>query len=406
MARHVRSSKLENRTSRLKLPISKKPHAFTVVAPGIGLGYRRCNGPGRWVVRSADGRGGYWIKVIALADDFEESNGSEVLTFWEAQERARTVARAASGEADTQRPATVGEVLDHYAADLRSRGGDSRNVSRLRHHLPATLMARPVSLLNARELRTWRNGLVKRGLEPASADRTARCLKAALALASRDDPRIVNPGAWRDGLARLPDGERTRNVVLPDAAIRTIVAGAYELGRDFGLLVEVLAVTGTRTSQALALRVEDLLEDRAGPRLMMPSSRKGRRRTISRQPVPIPASLAAALRTAAAGRLGTALLLSGPQEPQRIFRRLAQRLHLGAEVTLYALRHSSVTRMLLAGVPIRVVAVQHDTSVTMLEQTYSSSIGSHADALVRAALPDLKQPAAVAAVANVVPLKG
>jgi hypothetical protein len=55
---------------------------------------------------------------------------------------------------------------------------------------------------------------------------------------------------------------------------------------------------------------------------------------------------------------------------------------------MYALRHSNIVRQLLAGVPVRVVAVNHDTSVAMLERTYSRHIGDHADALVRAALLD------------------
>ena len=54
-----------------------------------------------------------------------------------------------------------------------------------------------------------------------------------------------------------------------------------------------------------------------------------------------------------------------------------------AEVTLYALRHSSIVRQLLGGVPIWVVAVNHDTSVAMLERTYSRYIGDHSDALAR-----------------------
>ena len=59
------------------------------------------------------------------------------------------------------------------------------------------------------------------------------------------------------------------------------------------------------------------------------------------------------------------------------------------EVTLYALRHSSIVRQLLAGVPVRVVAVNHDTSVVMIERTYSRHIGDHADALARVALLDI-----------------
>jgi hypothetical protein len=58
-------------------------------------------------------------------------------------------------------------------------------------------------------------------------------------------------------------------------------------------------------------------------------------------------------------------------------------------VTIYALRHSSIVRQLLAGVPVRVVAVNHDTSVAMIERTYSRYIGDHADALARKALLDL-----------------
>jgi hypothetical protein len=62
------------------------------------------------------------------------------------------------------------------------------------------------------------------------------------------------------------------------------------------------------------------------------------------------------------------------------------------QVTMYALRHTNIVRQILAGVPIRVVAVNHDTSITMLERTYSRHIGDHSDALARGALLDTKAP--------------
>ena len=46
-------------------------------------------------------------------------------------------------------------------------------------------------------------------------------------------------------------------------------------------------------------------------------------------------------------------------------------------------------RQLLAGVPVRVVAVNQDTSIPMIERTYSRYIGDHADALARKALLDI-----------------
>jgi len=38
---------------------------------------------------------------------------------------------------------------------------------------------------------------------------------------------------------------------------------------------------------------------------------------------------------------------------------------------MYALRHSSIVRMLLQNIPIRFVASLHNTSVAMIEKTYS-----------------------------------
>ena len=57
-----------------------------------------------------------------------------------------------------------------------------------------------------------------------------------------------------------------------------------------------------------------------------------------------------------------------------------------AGTTAYALRHSSIIRQLLAGVPARVVAANHDTSIMMLERSYSAYVLDHCDAVSRAAL--------------------
>jgi hypothetical protein len=58
------------------------------------------------------------------------------------------------------------------------------------------------------------------------------------------------------------------------------------------------------------------------------------------------------------------------------------------EVTLYALRHSSIARDLLANVPVRIVATKHDTSILMIERNYSKYISDHADNLSRRAMLD------------------
>ena len=395
MARSTRSAKLETRSARLRLPVAKKP-LFVKIGPGINLGYRRNQTAGTWVARIADGKGGNWTKAIGAANDFDEADGARMLDFWQAQEKARTLGRGDRGVGPIK-PTTVGRALDSYEADLKVRGADVGNVARVRMHLPATLANKAVALLTSRELRRWRDSLAKT-LTAASVNRTATGLKAALNLAAGDDQRIANREAWEAGLASIPDAEQSRNVILSETAVREIVAAARAQNSEFGTLVEVAAVTGARVSQLARLEVQDVQAERATPRLMMPTSRKGKgKKKIERRPVPIPESLARRLRALSPDRPATAPLLVKPSgEPwkksdhSRLFTRVTKSAGEDPkQVTIYALRHSSIVRQLLAGVPIRVVAVNHDTSIAMLERTYSRYIGDHSDALARAALLDI-----------------
>ena len=75
---------------------------------------------------------------------------------------------------------------------------------------------------------------------------------------------------------------------------------------------------------------------------------------------------------------------------------------LDSKTTLYSLRHSSIVRCLLAGIPARVVCARHDTGLASLERNYSKFIAEHADQYAR---QGLLQPAAPAA-DNVIPLAG
>jgi integrase len=408
MARRPRSSTLETRTNRLKLPVQRKPHCFTTVAAGVALGFRRGKDRNAWIVRCADGKGGNWIKNLpGVPDDFEEANGSSVLDFWMAQDAARKLAR---GTVESGRPVTVAEALADYEHDLQARGGLTGNVSRVRHHLPPSLASKPVSLLASRELQHWRDALE---MAPATVNRTTRILKAACNLAARHDARITNTNAWKVGLASLRDSHRARNTILTDAQVLALVAAAYaDDDPKFGLLVETAATTGARPSQLVKLEVGDLQAERDDPRVMMPLSRKGHAgKRIERKPVPITPALALTLRLAAAGRDASAPLLlrtdgapwsATSADHRRPFAAAVARAGLKPAVTFYALRHSSIVRQILAGAPLRVIADAHDTSTRQIEVTYSAHISHHSDAVLRRGLLDAAQPAA----ANVVALKG
>jgi integrase len=399
MARNIRSAQLETRTARLKLELRKKPYMVRV-APGVRLGYRRNEVTGTWSVIAADGKSGNWVKKFGLADDYEEADGELVLTFWQAQDRARKLARGgknADREDDAGRPPTVGDALDAYQADLFARHGDVHNVARVRGHLPNSLNAKTVALLTARELRRFRDSLLAKKLRASSVNRISNALRAALNLAAAQDQRITNQAAWRIGLATIFDAAHARNVILPDQVIREIINAAFVIGSELGLLVEAAAVTGARVSQLANLRVANLQDDRPDPRLMMPSSRKGRgQKRITHVPVPIPRSVAEKLKRVSKDKTPDSPLLTKPSgecwkqsDHSRLFRRVVLRTTLDpTEVTLYALRHSSIVRDLLANVPVRVVATKHDTSILMIERNYSKYIADHADVLSRRAMLD------------------
>lgn len=391
MARKISFSALESRNARLKLQIRRRPYSGPSLARGILLMYRRNAGNGSWVLKASNGGGEYWTQRIGDADDYEDADGKNVLTFHQAQDAAKKLARGEDCSVDTA-PITVDAALKDYKRDLEARGANPYNAEHPRLHLTSVLVSKPVALLTAAEMKKWRDSLLGT-MAPSTINRLCRCVSAALALAAQHDDRIKNHQAWEVGLAGLPDASEARNVIIPDDKVRELVAAAYRLDHQFGLLIDTLAVTGTRPSQAVRLRVEDLHDHPVRPKLMMPKSAKGggrnrAQKTAERYSVPITVQLAAKLRAAAKGRAGDAPLLlqrdalawgkSPGQNCHRQVDSVVKAIGLDpAEVTMYALRHSSIVRMLLANVPIRLVASLHNTSVEMIEKHYSRYITEH-----------------------------
>jgi integrase len=268
------------------------------------------------------------------------------------------------------------------------------------------LAAKPVGLLTARELAHWRDSLIAGGMKPATVVRLSKAVKAAFNLSARRDHRITNRNAWRDGLSGITEGFSSRNLQrLTDVQVNALVGAAYAIDRAFAIYLEVLAVTGARCSQVARLTVGDL-QVGAEPRLLMPCSRKGRGRKPSKRPIPITANLAAKLKSNRP--VDSPLLLRSDGQPwqssqdgdhEGLYQKAAERA--GIAGTIYALRHSSVIRMILANVPLRIVAATHDTSVAMIEKTYSAFITEFSDALTR---PTLLKIDAVEQSNNIVPL--
>jgi integrase len=394
MATRVRSSKLENRSARLRLARRKKPYSVPIMR-GVHLLYRRNKTAGPFMARMCrDGED--WTEPLGIADDHDVADGKHILTYWQAQDLARERARLGKPTSDLCIKARV----EHYRADLESRGRDPSNAARVLHHLTAKLAGKVVTASSLSEdLREFRERLLTSGLAPATIDRTTDALKAALNLAADNDERIIRR-PWKTALKAIGASEAgVRNVVLSDADRRTLRGAAYAHDGDFGLLIDVLDETGARPSQVARLTAEDVQADfydaRTGkrqPRLLVPVSHKGRgKKARAHTPVPITPALADRLKSREPG----VLLKRADGVPwgeinlAHYFDRAMEGVTFDnpSRVTMYSLRHTSIVRQLLNNVPVRVVAALHDTSVVMIERNYSRFIGDHVDEMVRATLP-------------------
>jgi hypothetical protein len=399
---------LQTPTSRARLAPRGKPYKVTLL-PGVHLGYRASkSGTGPWIVIAAKGDGAQWQKVFAHADDKQPADGTAVLTYEQATHKARALARG-DANAAAGRPATIAEALATYETDLTARGRGSYNAKWVRSHLPPHLTAQPLSQMTSKQLRDWRDGLIKGGMLPATVNRVLKPAHAAFNLAAKLDLRVAaNAQAWKVGLEALPNTVKAREAVLTDKQVQAVVAAAYAESDAFGLYVQVHAEIGARSSQLARCVVGDLERDR----LMVPGSHKGRgNRKVDRTPVPLAPGLLARLKVAVAGRPASAPLLlraDGAAWQPKIadhrdpFERAARAAKLPKGTTIYALRHSSIARALLRGLPVKIVADWHDTSVGQIEAHYGRFIKHHYDELVRGALLDTSPPSPAA---NVVALR-
>lgn len=88
MAKRVRDAVLDSPTARAKLKQQPKPY-FRAIDRGLHLGYRKGKTGGAWVARRYLGDERYAVEALGHADDRKTANGTTVLTFHQAQDRAR-----------------------------------------------------------------------------------------------------------------------------------------------------------------------------------------------------------------------------------------------------------------------------------------------------------------------------
>jgi len=394
---------------------------------GVHLGYRKARYGGSWLVRFSVGKSYQRIELGTADDVFDVGT----LSYSEALKAAKAGVTAARRKivSDASGPVlTVRCAVEHYVAarDARDSQNEGRAVRsdgsiKLNRHVANSEHFLSIRLdeLTEDDLEAWRNSLDPK-LKGTTKRRILNDLKAALNATYRKERRrlpaelgeIIRMGLCAQAIGTEPVEVARENQILDEDTIRTIIRRCYVVDEDFGLLVLVLAASGARFCQLKRMKVRDVQS--ALRRLMVPNSRKGRNKVAGYTPIRVGPDVMAPLQQAIAGRKpDEAVFLrwrhvqtgpatwqrdsrgpwKTPSEMTRWWNGVCEELGL-TNIVPYALRHSSIVRGIAAGLPVRLVAAVHDTSVAMIEKHYSRWIVDGLEELAATAIVPLMSEAA------------
>lgn len=394
MARKVRSSALENRTQRLKLPIAKKP-IFVRVGPGISLGYRRNQTAGTWVLRVADGSGGARTEAIGRADDHDDADGVEFMDYWQAQERAKAAARRGGAADAGTEPLTVRSTAETYLHWLTAKNArtaaDTRG--RLEKHFLPRFGSMLVSALTKTMLDGWLASMVAKfgDLERVrrskdSANRVLSMVKALLNHAIRDPAnRLSDDSAWRL-VKPFRGASKPRDVRYTDEEVRLLVDCAAD--KATADLITGAFLTGARYGELAEARVSQF--DPRAKTLRVNVGKTGARTII------LQSSAFRFVSKLASGRASQDFLFvrsDGSRwkrsDQTRPIKEALRKANLPQDGSLYALRHTYISRAIEGGVPLNIIADNCGTSVRMIEKTYAKVLAEKRRDFIEAGAPSL-----------------
>lgn len=423
MARTVRNQKIDTRSARAKLPIRREPY-WTVLSRGCALGYRKGVKGGTWVARRRSGEAkkakqNYY--ALGPADDaFDAGAGTDVLTYSQAQERAREWFTSEGKSDDRLEPVPylVKTAVEEYLADYIARGGKQEKELRrvFEVHIRPKFGEVDTAQLSAEAIQTWHRRLAeaparvrpkkdgtvqhraKRDHQDAeAADDEARArretankilssLKAALNYAWGKE-KIASCDAWRRVQKfKRTDGQR-QLYLEPEECNRLLKA----CDPWFGALVKGALFCGGRYGEVTRARVKHF--NKHTGKLYIPKSKgaKDRHVTLSEE-----------------GRAFFSEMTASREREDRIFlredgtpwksshqcrrvKKAAKEAGLPKETVFYTFRHTFASLLVMNGVELTVVAeMLGHVDTRMVDKHYKHLANTYIDRIVREKAPILK----------------
>jgi integrase len=403
----IKEATLSSRAARARLKSGRQPHWRNVVPGKVHLGYQRWKGDreGRWVLRRLVGPDKYSVMGLGRADDAAAANGDTVLSFEQAEAKARSLVEARVGKIERL---TVRQAMERYIDNKRSTGQSVSDVlSRGSAHILPPLGDLVVSELTPEVLRRWlatmanapaqtrpKAGKPKYRPAPegdeavrarrASANRVLGMLKAMLNHAY-DEGHVATRDAWGRKLKPFRDVEvaRVRYLTVAEAA-RLINAADL----DFRPLVRAALETGCRYSELGRLEVADFNGDSNTIHIRKSKTGKGRHIVLTPEG-------AFFFSQHCAGRAGHELMFrrddGSPWQKSNQKRRIAAAVRnakISPAISFHGLRHTWASLAVMNGVPLLVIArnLGH-VDTTMVEKHYGHLAPSFITEAIHAGAP-------------------
>ncbi len=360
---------------REKLKAQREPH-WQRLRAGCFLGFRvstRGGKAGTWIARVYDEDAGkYRVKSLG---DFGTLSGNEM--FGAAKREAEKLAELVEAGGEVRaKIETVADACREYAK-VRPEAEQ-----RFRRYVYDDVIAKvKLNKLRRRHVKEWRERLeaqpalvsrrkqgerVERERAQSTINRDMVVLRAALS-------KVLSPGApnseaaWQEALKAIPNANGRRTLYLDRQQRRALIDNADAESAPF---IRALCLLPLRPGAMAALTAGDF--DKRTAELTIGKDKTGKPRRIQ-----LPREAAQLLSDQAKDKLPNAPLFmrtnGRPWDKDSWKRPIAAAVAaagLPADATAYTLRHSTITDLVSAGLPLLTIAQISGTSAEMIERHY------------------------------------
>lgn len=367
---------------REKLKARREPH-WQRLRTGCFLGFRpsKRGGKGTWIARAyeEDARK-YRVKSLG---DFGTLPGNEM--FAAAKKEAEKLAELV--EAGGEVRAKIETLVDACKEYAKTRPEAGHRFRRYVYDDPIAKVK--LDKLRRRHLKEWRERLEARPAlvsrskkgEPVHRRRAASTVNRDMAVLRAALSKVLSPGApnseaaWQEALRAVKNADGRRTLYLDRSQRRKLIE---KTGAEATPFVRALCFLPLRPGALAALTAGDF--DKRTAELTIGKDKTGKPRRIQ-----LPAEAAKLLATQAKNKLPGAPLFM--RANGKAWDKNSWKLPIGAAVTAaklpsdataYTLRHSTITDLVSAGLPLLTIAQISGTSAEMIERHYGHLVSEAA----------------------------